>query len=233
LIVRTLLLNESLFLDLDQARQLIGAWVADYNTARPHSSLGYKTTPAAFAGTLTAPKGVTFGRGSNSRWMKVQWQVNVNVGVQSIYLVNALRRSDPSVDILLCWSTSSSSMTHSSLHNQHGTWREVRDATCSTANQPLIEGGMAPRADDEEIDVQLSRHLYDVSHGMPRNDVRVKRYPALFRHRTRANKDLMKASRSSSDFFTNLLDKFRYVIDLFYAYHVQLTMVVLRDRDCQ
>lgn len=31
---------------------------AQYNTARPHSSLGYKT-PAAYAGTLIAPKGVT------------------------------------------------------------------------------------------------------------------------------------------------------------------------------
>src|SRR6187399_319103 len=56
--MRDELLNESLFIDLDQARQLIGAWVADYNTARPHSSLGYKT-PAAYAGTLIAPKGVT------------------------------------------------------------------------------------------------------------------------------------------------------------------------------
>ena len=56
--MRDELLNESLFTNLDQARQLIGAWVADYNTARPHSSLGYKT-PAAYAGTLTAPKGVT------------------------------------------------------------------------------------------------------------------------------------------------------------------------------
>jgi len=45
-------------MDLDQARQLIGAWITDYNNARPHSSLGYKT-PAAYAGTLTAPKGVT------------------------------------------------------------------------------------------------------------------------------------------------------------------------------
>ena len=56
--MRDELLNESLFTNLDQARRLIGAWVADYNTARPHSSLGYKT-PAAYAGTLTAPKGVT------------------------------------------------------------------------------------------------------------------------------------------------------------------------------
>ena len=42
---------ESLFVDLDQARQLISAWATDYNTARPHSSLGYKTL-AAYAGTF-------------------------------------------------------------------------------------------------------------------------------------------------------------------------------------
>jgi putative transposase len=51
--MRDELLNESLFIDLDQARQLIGAWVIDYNTARPHSSLGYKT-PAAHAKNHTA-----------------------------------------------------------------------------------------------------------------------------------------------------------------------------------
>jgi transposase InsO family protein len=56
--MRDELLNETLFLDLDQARQLIGAWVADYNTARPHSALGYKT-PVAYADQLIAPKGVT------------------------------------------------------------------------------------------------------------------------------------------------------------------------------
>jgi len=51
--MRDELLNESLFLDLDQARQMITAWAADYNTRRPHSSLGYKT-PAAYADHLTA-----------------------------------------------------------------------------------------------------------------------------------------------------------------------------------
>jgi len=56
--MRDELLNESLFIDLDQARHVIAAWVIDYNTARPHSSLGYKT-PAAYAGTLTAPEGVS------------------------------------------------------------------------------------------------------------------------------------------------------------------------------
>ena len=63
--MRDELLNESLFIDLDQARRLIGAWVTDYNTARPHSSLGYKT-PAAYAGTLTASKGVTLVEALNA-----------------------------------------------------------------------------------------------------------------------------------------------------------------------
>ena len=54
--MRDELLNETLFIDLDQTRQLIGAWVADYNTARPHSALGYKT-PEAYAEQLTAPTG--------------------------------------------------------------------------------------------------------------------------------------------------------------------------------
>ena len=51
--MRDELLNESLFLNLDQARQIIAAWVADYNTRRPHSSLGYRT-PAAYADDLNA-----------------------------------------------------------------------------------------------------------------------------------------------------------------------------------
>jgi putative transposase len=45
--MRDELLNESLFLGLADARRAISAWVADYNTNRPHSSLAYRT-PAAF-----------------------------------------------------------------------------------------------------------------------------------------------------------------------------------------
>ena len=47
--MRDELLNESLFLDLDQARQFITVWVADYNTKRPHSSLDYRTPAVANA----------------------------------------------------------------------------------------------------------------------------------------------------------------------------------------
>jgi hypothetical protein len=51
--------------DTRLARELIGAWVTDYNTARPHSSLGCKT-PAGYAGTLTATKGVTLVEAPNA-----------------------------------------------------------------------------------------------------------------------------------------------------------------------
>ena len=51
--MRDELLNETLFFGLDHARQAITERVADYNQARPHSSLGYQT-PAAFAARLTA-----------------------------------------------------------------------------------------------------------------------------------------------------------------------------------
>ncbi len=46
------LLNETLFFTIGQARTVLARWVDDYNTERPHSSLGY-ATPAAFAAGLT------------------------------------------------------------------------------------------------------------------------------------------------------------------------------------
>jgi hypothetical protein len=44
-------LNETLFTSLAHAREKIAIWAEDYNTGRPHSSLGY-ATPAAFAAEL-------------------------------------------------------------------------------------------------------------------------------------------------------------------------------------
>ncbi len=49
--MRDKLLNETLFTSLAHAREKIAAWAHDYNTGRPHSSLGY-ATPAAFAAEL-------------------------------------------------------------------------------------------------------------------------------------------------------------------------------------
>jgi hypothetical protein len=69
------LLNESLFMDLDQARKLIGVWITDYNTARPHSS----QNAGGLCRYTHRAEGRNVGRGSNRRWMKVQWQVRAGM----------------------------------------------------------------------------------------------------------------------------------------------------------
>jgi len=51
--MRDELLNETLFHGIDHARCVIDEWTADYNTERPHSSLGYQT-PAAYAAMIAA-----------------------------------------------------------------------------------------------------------------------------------------------------------------------------------
>ena len=92
--MRDELLNESLFFDLDDARAKIAAWVADFNTARPHSALGYhagglrrqlrrngrsaaQSRPARPIARCShrATRHKT-RRGSNRRWMTTQRQVN-------------------------------------------------------------------------------------------------------------------------------------------------------------
>ncbi len=45
------LLNETLFTSLPHAREKIAAWADDYNTGRPHFSVGC-AAPAAFAAQL-------------------------------------------------------------------------------------------------------------------------------------------------------------------------------------
>ena len=44
-------MNETLFSGLTQARAALARWQLDYNTARPHSKLGWQT-PNAFASTF-------------------------------------------------------------------------------------------------------------------------------------------------------------------------------------
>jgi putative transposase len=46
-------LNQNWFTSLEDARRIIEAWRVDYNTVRPHSSLGYKT-PEEYAAAVTA-----------------------------------------------------------------------------------------------------------------------------------------------------------------------------------
>ena len=54
-------LNEHVFSSLAQARHIIEAWRIDYNTVRPHSSLGY-LTPAEFVAKEIAASGKATGR---------------------------------------------------------------------------------------------------------------------------------------------------------------------------
>jgi hypothetical protein len=49
-------LNQNWFGSRDEARRIIEAWRVDYNTVRPHSSLGYRT-PAEFAAEIGGEKG--------------------------------------------------------------------------------------------------------------------------------------------------------------------------------
>ena len=49
-------LNQNWFASLAEARQVIEAWRLDYNTVRPHSSLGYRT-PEEFAAEIGREKG--------------------------------------------------------------------------------------------------------------------------------------------------------------------------------
>jgi hypothetical protein len=84
--------NESLFFDLDQARQVIGAWVrlqhgetafvARIQDAGSLCRTSHRNRPSrcaiqrfrALAGCSHRAEGIN-SRGSNRYWMKVQWQV--------------------------------------------------------------------------------------------------------------------------------------------------------------
>ena len=59
-------LNEHWFLDLDDAKELIEAWRIDYNTERPHSSLG-GMTPGEFATFAQTPHRPTASAPSERR----------------------------------------------------------------------------------------------------------------------------------------------------------------------
>jgi putative transposase len=56
-------LNQNWFVGLEEARRIIEAWRVDYNTVRPHSSLGYRT-PAEFAAEIGGEKGC----GKDAAW---------------------------------------------------------------------------------------------------------------------------------------------------------------------
>lgn len=62
--------NEHLFFSMNHARAVIAGWVEDYNTARPHSSIGYRT-PAAYAALLDPQRAPTLRHLESSAPMPV------------------------------------------------------------------------------------------------------------------------------------------------------------------
>ena len=60
------LLNETWFFTIGQARLTLARWMHDYNTERPHSSLGY-ATPAALAAEFEQPVGLQLDERRGSR----------------------------------------------------------------------------------------------------------------------------------------------------------------------
>jgi len=72
--MRDELLNESLFIDLDQARQLIADWAAELQH-RQATLVARLTNPGGLCRYTHRAEGRNIGRDSNRYWMKVQWQV--------------------------------------------------------------------------------------------------------------------------------------------------------------
>ena len=77
--IRDEFLNETLLRNLAHARDLIAAMVIDYNTARPHSALGYQT-PAGFAlhPTTAIARPAARGEGSARRAIAQPAPIGVN-----------------------------------------------------------------------------------------------------------------------------------------------------------
>ncbi|MCK1691727.1 transposase [Bradyrhizobium sp. 145] len=53
--LRDELLNGTLFLSLDHARELLAEWQHDYNTVRPHSAIGNKAPISLLNGSSAPP----------------------------------------------------------------------------------------------------------------------------------------------------------------------------------
>ena len=72
------LLNETLFSSLSHARAMLSIWRADYNRARPHSNLGWKT-PADFASTFTPRRALALRSAKSSAPPPIAPPVHKNI----------------------------------------------------------------------------------------------------------------------------------------------------------
>src|SRR5437660_9946658 len=60
-------------------------------------------------------------------------------------------------------------------HDQHRTGSEMHDAVGAAANHAIVERGVAARADDEQVGLEIAREIDDVENGMPDKDVGLER----------------------------------------------------------
>ena len=127
--MRDELLNESLFFGLDHARTKIAAWVADYNqpaaalgAGLPHAG-GLRRQPHRNGRSAAQPRPAPpiaccstratrrkIRRGSNRRWMKIQWQVTRTRGtVPELRSETSIRFLEPAARGVICSKTANSS----------------------------------------------------------------------------------------------------------------------------
>jgi putative transposase len=85
--LRDELLNETLFRSLSHARVALDSWRWDYNTKRPHSSLGWQT-PTAFAAARRRPKTLSITRG-------LWFPVDESWGARQLIALRQKRCSEP------------------------------------------------------------------------------------------------------------------------------------------
>ena len=81
--MRDELLNETMFHNLANARVVIAAWAADYNTERPHSALDYQT-PADYARALTTAVARPSARDESSARRAIAQPASIGVNTDLI-----------------------------------------------------------------------------------------------------------------------------------------------------
>ena len=101
------------------------------------------------------------------------------------------------------------------------------------ANAALVLSDVRRFRDDMVHDLEILGEVNNVAYGMPGDDMGVKLDMIFVGLCSRPLHDRMKASRRRPGFLAHLLDKFRHVIDLFHAHHVELGAILSRDLERQ
>jgi hypothetical protein len=91
-------------------------------------------------------------------------------------------------------------------HYKRGALSELHDAICAASDHSFVEGGMACRADHNQVHLEISCELDNVPYRVP-GDVVFKFQVMFFDHCARALKDAVEATGRHARRLTNFLDK--------------------------